>query len=195
MDIQTLIPNFNIILASHSPRRQQLLKNMGWKFTVKTHDIPEFYPDDLKMEQIPVYLSKLKANSFKSASIPDNTIIITADTVVFLKDNVLNKPKDNEEAIKMLKQLSGKKHEVITAVTLKSNVKMVTFHVTTDVYFKELSDEEILFYVNNYNPLDKAGAYGIQDWIGYIGIEQIDGSFFNVMGLPLKELYEEVMMF
>jgi len=194
------IYNKKIILASKSPRRQALLKelfsmNENISIEIKTKETEEDYPKDLKGEEIALFLSKQKADAFSFDEIGENTILITADTIVCLKNLVLNKPKGYDEAIETLKLLSGKKHEVITAVTLKAKGKLKSFSVTTNVFFKELSDEEIIFYVRNYKPYDKAGAYGIQEWIGYIGIEKIEGSFYNVMGLPVQALYEELCKF
>ncbi len=194
------ITDYKIILASKSPRRQALLKelfsmNENISIEIKTKETEENYPKNLKGEEIALFLSKQKADAFSDDEIGENTILITADTIVCLGDLVLGKPKNFDEAIKTLKLLSGKKHEVITAVSLRSKDKMKTFSVTTDVFFKDLSDEEIIFYVKNYKPYDKAGAYGIQEWIGYIGIEKIEGSFYNVMGLPVQALYEELIRF
>ncbi|MBI9038974.1 MAG: septum formation protein Maf [Bacteroidales bacterium] len=194
------IDNYKIILASKSPRRQALLKelfsmNENISIEIKTKEIVENYPKNLKGEEIALFLSKQKADGFSYDEIGENTILITADTIVYLDNLVLNKPKDFDDAFETLKLLSGKKHEVITAVFLKSREKLKSFAVTTNVFFKELSDEEITFYVKHYKPYDKAGAYGIQEWIGYIGIEKIEGSFYNVMGLPVQALYEELNMF
>ncbi len=193
---------YKIILASKSPRRQQLFnnlfpiyKNEGLNFEIKTKEVEEIYPENLKEEQIALYLSELKANAFKNEELDCNTIVITADTIVCLNNNILDKPKNYEEAVKTLKLLSGNKHTVITGVCIKSTNKIKSFYVSTDVYFKHLSLDEINFYVKNYKPYDKAGAYGIQEWIGYIGIEKIEGSFYNVMGLPTNRLYEELLDF
>jgi len=182
------------ILASQSPRRQFLLKDAGLNFEVRVKEVEEVFSPTLKREEIPLYLCELKANAFEG-EIPKDTIVITADTVVWINDKVLNKPLSPEEAIEMLKLLSGKKHEVITAVCLRSRDKSSSFYAVTEVYFKQLTTEEINFYVNTYKPFDKAGAYGAQEWIGYVGVEKIVGSYFNVMGLPVKELYEELLNF
>ncbi len=188
------LQKYQIILASKSPRRQQLLQDLGLKFEVQSMDIPELFPDNLGMTEIPVYLAELKANAF-IPQLKDNQLVITADTIVWLDDKVLNKPADYDEGFSMLKDLSGKKHQVLTGVCLLSKDKKVSFYVSTDVWFKQLSDEEIHYYLEHYRPYDKAGAYGIQEWIGYIGINHIEGSFFNVMGLPVQTLYEHLKTF
>lgn len=182
-----------IILASRSPRRQYLFKEIGIDFEVRIKkDSDESYPPDLKSEQIVLYLAKHKSDVYKIIS---NELLITADTIVWLDDKVINKPTGPNDAINMLKSLSGKKHEVYTGVCLRSLQKTITFFERTDVYFKSLTEEEIQYYINNFKPFDKAGAYGIQEWIGYIGIEKIEGSYFNVMGLPIQMLYKELSRF
>jgi septum formation protein len=186
------LEGLKIILASKSPRRQFLLKELGLNFEVSTKDVAEDFPSHLKQQEIPLYLCELKAKAFVD-ELTDDNIVITADTVVWVDDKVLNKPLDKAEAIGMLNLLSGKRHEVYTGVCLLTKNKMKSFYVRTDVYFKTLTTREIEFYVDNYQPYDKAGAYGAQEWIGYIGIEKIEGSYFNVMGLPVKELYEELL--
>lgn len=183
-----------IILASASPRRQYLLKELGIDFTVEVKSVNEVYPKELKREQIPLYLSQLKAAKFKNL-VDENTIVITADTIVWINEKEIGKPNDFAHAVEMLQTLSGKMHEVVTAVTLTSKNKSHSFYVVTKVYFKTLTEKEITYYLENFKPFDKAGSYGIQEWIGYIGIEKIEGSYFNVMGLPLKELYEELERF
>lgn len=195
MKLLDCINNYDIILASKSPRRQYLLENLGLKFSVMTRETDEYYPDDLKKEQIPVYLCEQKARAFEKEIFKPDTILITADTIVWLKDHILKKPSGFNEAVDTLKSLSGKKHQVITGVCLRSASKQYSFYVNTDVYFKELNIEEIEYYVKHFRPYDKAGGYGVQEWIGYIGIERIDGSFYNVMGLPVKALYEELLKF
>ncbi len=183
-----------IILASKSPRRQQLLKDLGLDFQIILKEVEEIYPPELKREKVPMFLSKLKADAF----VPDlkpNQLVITSDTIVCLEGRIIGKPKDRDDAFHMLSDLSGKMHEVITAVTLTSLEKQVSFFVITEVYFKTLTNLEIDYYINEYKPYDKAGSYGIQEWIGYIGIEKIVGSYFNVMGLPVKELYDELERF
>jgi len=187
--------NYKIILASESPRRNFLLKEIGLNFEVKVNgNIDEVYPDNIDKKNIPVYLSELKSNSWDN-KLNDNTIVITADTIVLLKNKVINKPANSIEAEQMLKELSGEMHLVITGVCIKSKFKKVTFDDTSKVFFKKLTNDEIKWYVENYKPFDKAGAYGIQEWIGYIGIKKIEGSYFNVMGLPIHRVYEELINF
>ncbi len=186
--------SYEIILASKSPRRQELLKDLGIKFKVQSMYIPENFPEGLGMTEVPVYLAELKAEAFLPI-LKNNQLVITADTIVWLDGNVLNKPTDYADGFRMLRDLSGKKHQVITGVCLLSTEKKVSFYASTDVWFKELSDEEIQYYLETYRPYDKAGAYGIQEWIGYIGIYHIEGSFFNVMGLPVQSLYEHLKDF
>lgn len=192
MDILDKINKNNIILASKSPRRRKLLKELGINFTVTTIDVREEYPQQLKKEQIALYLCELKASKFSKEKIHTNTIIITADTIVWFNNKVLNKPAYRQEAIQSLEELSGQTHEVITGVCLKTLQETRTFHVNTKVTFKKLKTTEIIHYVDQYKPFDKAGAYGIQEWIGYIGVEKIEGSFHNVVGLPITRLYEEL---
>lgn len=184
----------NLILASKSPRRQYLMKELGLDFEVHTKEVDESFPENLKAQEIPLYLCQKKADAFDE-ELTDNTIVITADTIVWIDNQVLNKPENFDDAVRMLKLLSGKKHEVYTGVCLRSKNKTKTFYALTSVYFKELSQEEIEYYINNFNPYDKAGAYGAQEWIGYIAVEKIEGSYFNVMGLPVRELYEELLKF
>ena len=188
------LKKYQVVLASKSPRRQYLLKELGVNFEVRTKDVDESFPEALKAQDIPLYLCNKKAQTFLE-DLDDNTLLITADTVVWVDGQVLNKPENYDEAARMLKMLSGKKHEVFTAVCLTSKIKSKSFYSATDVYFKQLTDFEIAYYINNYNTYDKAGAYGAQEFIGYIAIERIDGSYFNVMGLPVKELYEELLVF
>lgn len=188
------LQKYEIILASKSPRRQQLLADLGLKFEVQSMDIPEEFPEGLGMTEIPLFLAELKANAF-IPQLKENQLVITSDTIVWLDGKVLNKPADYADGFQMLRNLSGKKHQVLTGVCLLSTEKRVSFYVSTDVWFKELSDQEIHFYLENYRPYDKAGAYGIQEWIGYIGINHIEGSFFNVMGLPVQNLYEHLRSF
>ncbi|MDD5569799.1 MAG: Maf family nucleotide pyrophosphatase [Bacteroidales bacterium] len=187
--------NYNFILVSKSPRRQQLLEGMGIKFKIKTKEINEKYPKEYKREKIPIYLCELKANAFADEIKNKKTILISADTLVFMDNKVLDKPKSYTDAFNTLSKLSGNMHEVITGVCLKSKNKMVSFYDVSKVYFKKLTKEEIEFYINTYKPYDKAGAYGAQEWIGYIGISKIEGSYFNVMGLPTHKLYEELVKF
>jgi septum formation protein len=188
------LKKYKLILASKSPRRQFLLKDLGLGFEVHTKEVDESFPDHLQAQDIPLYLCRKKADAF-DAELEENSIVITADTVVWINGQVLNKPENYEDAVRMLTLLSGKMHEVYTGVCLKSKNKTKAFYSLTKVYFKTLSSEEIDYYIRNYNPYDKAGAYGAQEWIGYIAVERIEGSYFNVMGLPLKELYEELLTF
>lgn len=187
--------NHKLILASKSPRRRQLLSEMGFDFEIRTKDVNEGFDPKLKKEMVALFLCEKKAMAFGEHEILESEILIASDTIVCLGDTILNKPGDREHAIAMLTLLSGKKHEVITGVCLRSRQKMNSFYVSTDVYFKELTQTEIEFYVDNYKPFDKAGAYGIQEWIGYIGIEKIEGSYFNVVGLPTARLYQELEKF
>lgn len=192
--LEKVLEDTKIILASKSPRRQFLLKELGINFDVENIETEEDFSETLKGEEIPLYLCRHKANSYPKP-LCSKTLLITADTIVWVKDMVLNKPENREDAIRMLKILSGGMHEVFTGICLTSKNETKSFCVATKVYFKPLSDEEIFYYLENFKPYDKAGAYGIQEWIGYIGIEKIEGSYFNVMGLPLKELYEQLIVF
>lgn len=187
--------NRHILLASASPRRQELLKMLIPDFEMAAmHEIDESYPDDLPLEEIPAYLSRLKADAYRQ-QITGNDILLTADTIVINNGKVLGKPHSEAEAVEMLRALSGHTHKVVTGVTLTSADKTDTFTEETLVKFATLSDDEITDYVRDYRPLDKAGAYGIQEWIGCIGIEGIDGCFYNVMGLPLHRLYRHLCTF
>lgn len=183
------IKNYKLILASASPRRQQLMKDAGFTFEVRLKNVEEKYPQELHWENVPEYLSKVKASAFREELKADE-VLITADTVVCIHDRILGKPADRKEAISMLQKLSGNRHLVVTGVSVTTRTEQLSFSSRTDVFFKRLSNEEIEFYVDTYKPFDKAGAYGIQEWIGYIGIERIEGSFYNVMGLPIQKLYE-----
>lgn len=183
------IKNYKLILASASPRRQQLMKDAGFTFEVRLKNVEEKYPQELHLENVPEYLSKVKASAFREELKADE-VLITADTVVCIHDRILGKPADRKEAISMLQELSGNCHLVVTGVSVTTRTEQLSFSSRTDVFFKHLSNEEIEFYVDTYKPFDKAGAYGIQEWIGYIGIERIEGSFYNVMGLPIQKLYE-----
>jgi len=183
------LSKYRIILASNSPRRHELLRGLDINFEVKTiPGIEEFYPETLKKEEIPVYIAKQKAKAYLKL-LKENILLITADTIVWLEGNVYGKPGNEQEAKKMLQILSGKTHEVITGVCLTGWKKQQAFHVSSQVKFAELQEDEIDYYVKKYKPYDKAGAYGVQEWIGYIGVEEIDGSFYNVMGLPVRVLY------
>lgn len=183
------IKNYKLILASASPRRQQLMKDAGFTFEVRLKNVEEKYPQELHWENVPEYLSKVKASAFRE-ELKAEEVLITADTVVCIHDRILGKPADRKEAISMLQELSGNRHLVVTGVSVTTRTEQLSFSSRTDVFFKHLSNEEIEFYVDTYKPFDKAGAYGIQEWIGYIGIERIEGSFYNVMGLPIQKLYE-----
>jgi len=189
-----MLQDYKIILASKSPRRRQLLEGLDIPFEVVIHEVDEIFPEGLPMEEIPVYLAKLKAEPF-AEELSHDALVITADTIVWIEGVVLGKPTNYEHAAEMLRQLSGKKHVVITGVCLTSREKQVTFSATTDVYFKDLSNDEIDYYLQNYRPYDKAGSYGVQEWIGYVAITRIEGSYFNVMGLPVQRLYEELRKF
>lgn len=188
----TNLNKYKIILASNSPRRKELLGGLGIEFSVRTlQGIDESYPNDLKGEDIPKYISGQKAKAYK-ALMADEELIITADTIVYVDGEVLGKPKDKDDARRMFHLMSGRKHEVITGVSIVTKDKTIQFATTTHVTFAPLTDEEIDFYIDNYKPFDKAGAYGIQEWIGYIGITGIEGSYFNVVGLPVQRLYTEL---
>ena len=176
-----------IILASNSPRRKELLSNLGFGFEVRVKEVDESFPKELSPTQIAEFIAQTKANAY---SVSDHETLITADTVVAHKGQILGKPENKAHAVDMLKQLSGNTHKVITGVCIKTNDKQVLFSETTVVHFKQLSETEILHYVDHYKPYDKAGAYGIQEWIGMIGVERIEGCFYNVMGLPTQKLYE-----
>ena len=187
--------NSDIILASKSPRRQSLLKHAGIPFRVVSKEIEESFPSGLEKEGIALYLAELKASHFNDQLANPGTIVITADTVVWHLDASLGKPSGPEEAMDMLHSLSGRKHEVITGVCLLSSRKKRSFFASTVVSFKHLSNQEVSYYVDRYKPFDKAGGYGIQEWIGHIGITSIEGSYFNVMGLPVQKLYDELIDF
>jgi septum formation protein len=186
--------NWHFILASASPRREQLLRELGLNFEKVVKDYDETYPEEISGSAIPEYLSRQKAGLF-TGNISDNDIVITADTIVWCDNKLLNKPSDYNEAVDILRFMSGKTHEVITGVTFFSTRSDYTFSETTRVTFDELSGEDIDFYVREFRPYDKAGAYGIQEWIGLTGISSIEGSYFNVMGLPVQKLYKELKIF
>ena len=187
------LKKFNIVLASNSPRRKELMSGLGVDYVVKTlPDVDQSYPDTLQGEEIPAYISREKAEAYQSMIEPDE-LLITADTIVWMNGEVLGKPKDREDAIRMLRKLSGASHQVITGVCLTTKGWQNSFTVTTDVTFAVLSEEEIVYYVDKYSPMDKAGAYGVQEWIGFIGVESISGSYYNVMGLPVQKLYRELI--
>lgn len=188
------LKNFNIILASGSPRRQQFFRDLDLDFEIHLKDVEEIYPENLKAEAITDYLAELKANVFIE-ELSDNDILITSDTIVWHENKALGKPKDYDDAFKMIKSLSGKTHEVITSVCIKTNSKTDTFHEVTKVTFNPLSEEAITYYLNNYKPFDKAGSYGIQEWIGLVAISRIDGSYANVVGLPVDKVYQHLLTF
>jgi septum formation protein len=195
--IEDVFKNFpyRLILGSASPRRQELLKSLGFEFLNKPVKVDESeWPKDLLAQEIPIYLAEKKADAYDEV-LKETDLLITADTIVWCEGRVFNKPANFAEGKKMLESLSGKMHEVFTAVCLKSANKQTTFFDVSKVYFKNLKSEEIEYYLTNFSPYDKAGGYGVQDWIGYIGIDKIEGSFYNVMGLPVKELYEELVKF
>ncbi|MDR1678403.1 MAG: Maf-like protein [Prevotellaceae bacterium] len=186
------LKKYDIVLASQSPRRQELLRGLDIPFTVRTIDVDEHYPAELQGQEIPLYLAELKSAACNPVS---NELIITADTVVWLGNKVLGKPTDKADAKRMLTALSGNTHEVFTGVCLRSAEQKTSFVAATKVTFAPLSPDEINYYLNRYHPLDKAGAYGVQEWIGYIGVEHIEGSYYNVMGLPIQRLYRELNKF
>lgn len=186
---------YRVVLGSNSPRRRELLAGLDIDFEVQAMpDIDESYPDTLKGEEIPLYIAEKKAEVYRP-SLSDDELLITADTIVWTFDEVLGKPKGREDAIAMLRKLSGRMHEVVTGVCLTTMRKSVSFSAVSTVSFAELSDEEIVYYVDKYHPFDKAGSYGIQEWIGYVAVESINGSFYNVMGLPVRLLYQELKKF
>lgn len=189
------LKKYNIVLASNSPRRKELLQRMGVNFKVRIlFGIDESYPDSLRGEDIVRYISRNKAQAYRSSMAP-NELLITADTIVYVEGEVMGKPKTAEQAKEMLHKLSGKSHQVITGVTIVTADRTEDFGVTSQVKFAEITDEEINFYVDNYLPFDKAGAYGIQEWIGIVAVEEIKGSYFNVVGLPVQRLYQKLKTF
>lgn len=182
----------NIILASGSPRRQQFFKEMDLHYTIRLKEIEEIYPEHLQAEEITNFLAELKASAFEN-ELKENDVLVTSDTIVWLNGKALGKPKDYDDAFQMLQQLANQTHEVITSVCLKSIDKTEVFHCVTKVTFSNLSDEAIKYYLDSYQPFDKAGSYGIQDWIGLIGISKIEGSYTNVVGLPTEILFQKLM--
>lgn len=182
---------YTIILASGSPRRQQFFKEMDIPFNIQLKEIEEIYPNTLKAEEITNYLAELKANAFEE--LKENDIIITSDTIVWHEEKALGKPKNYEDALQMLQSMSGKTHEVITSVCFKTKSKVETIYEVTKVTFKTLLDAEIIYYLDNYKPFDKAGSYGIQEWIGLIGITKIEGSYTNVVGMPVEKIYSKLL--
>ena len=195
MLLQVKLAPYRLLLASQSPRRRELIAGCGIPFTLTAkYDCEESFPADLTAEEVPAYLSRLKSEAYPTP-LGAQDILLTADTVVILEGEVLGKPHDRGEAIEMLQRLSGNRHTVITGVTLRDQARTHTFAARSDVWFRPLSEEEIAHYIDTYRPYDKAGSYGIQEWIGYVGIERIDGSFYNVMGLPIQKLYVELEKF
>ena len=186
---------YHIILASKSPRRQELLRGMGVDFEILTKETPEEYPADLSLDEVPKYLSLQKSLAFTDEELSNDYLLITSDTVVICEGEILGKPKDREDATRMLQLLSGKTHHVVTGVTVRSAEKTESFAVRSNVTFAELDTEEIHYYIEHCKPYDKAGAYGIQEWIGYVGISGLEGSFYNVMGLPTRRLYQTLKGF
>ena len=189
--INEKLNRFTIILGSASPRRKELLSDIGLEFSIQTTDKEEDFPANLKEHKIAEFLSKQKAK-FLSKNLSDTDLLITADTIVSFKGELLNKPKDKKQAFNTLSRLSGNTHKVITGVCIKNHQKEIAFSAITLVTFKQITKKEINFYINNFNPFDKAGSYGIQEWIGQIGISKIDGSYSNVVGLPISELYQKL---
>lgn len=186
------LKNKHLILASGSPRRQHFFKELGLDFEIRLKEVDEVYPSHLKGAEITNFLAKLKVQPFIKG-LKKNDVIVTADTIVWLNNKAIGKPKDRNEAIKMLQKLSGKTHQVITSFCITTIDKQTTKNDTTLVTFNKLSIDEIEFYIDKYQPFDKAGSYGIQEWIGYIGIEKIEGSYFNVMGFPIQKFYQEII--
>ena len=183
------LQKYRLILASGSPRRQQFFKDLELDFEIRLKEIEEIYPNKLKREQITNYLAELKANAFE-AELQANEILITSDTIVWHNNKALGKPKDAQEAFDILYSLSNTTHEVITSVCFKTNTQTKLLHEVTKVSFNELSEKAIRYYIENYKPFDKAGAYGIQEWIGFVGVSKIEGSYANVMGLPTDKVYD-----
>ena len=180
---------YQVVLASKSPRRQELLRGMGMEFSILTKETDERFPSDMPLDEVPKYLSMQKSLAFADEELPADYLLITSDTVVICEGEILGKPKDREDAVRMLQLLSGKTHHVVTGVTVRSKEKTESFAVRSNVTFAQLDDEEIDYYIEHCKPYDKAGAYGIQEWIGYVGISGLEGSFYNVMGLPTRKLY------
>ena len=187
------LEKYKVILASGSPRRRELMAGLGVNYEVRMlPDVDESYPDTLQGEEIPLYIAKEKADAYIPMMQPDE-LIITADTIVWLDGKVLGKPRDREDALQMLRTMSGRTHEVFTGVCITTTDWQRSFTAQTEVRFATLSEEEIAYYVDNFQPMDKAGAYGVQEWIGFIGVENISGSYYNIMGLPVQKLYRELL--
>ena len=187
------LEKYKVILASGSPRRRELMAGLGVNYEVRIlPDVDESYPDTLQGEEIPLYIAKEKADAYIPMMQPDE-LIITADTIVWLDGEVLGKPRDREDALPMLRTMSGRTHEVFTGVCITTTDWQRSFTAQTEVRFATLSEDEIIYYVDNFKPMDKAGAYGVQEWIGFIGVENISGSYYNIMGLPVQKLYRELL--
>ena len=184
------LKKYQVTLASKSPRRQELLRGMGVDFSILTKETDESFPPEMPLDEVPKYLSQQKSLVFDEEELPSDYLLITSDTVVICEGEILGKPKDKEDAVRMLQLLSGKTHHVVTGVTVRSAEKMESFAVRSNVTFAELEQDEIDYYIEHCKPFDKAGAYGIQEWIGYVGISGLEGSFYNVMGLPTRKLYQ-----
>ena len=180
---------YRLVLGSSSPRRKDLLSSLGFEFEVMSKEVEENYPLSIPRESVPEYLAHLKSMAFTDEELPENYLLITADTMVLLENKPFHKPKDRDQAIRTLYSLSGQTHKVITGLSIRSKEKQYTFSVESKVTFRVFTLEEIEYYVDTYKPYDEAGAYGIQEWIGYVGIESVEGSFYNVMGLPTQRLY------
>ena len=189
------LKQYRVILASKSPRRQELLRGMGVDFSIMTKETDESFPPEMPLDEVPKYLSLQKSMAFTEDELPADYLLITSDTVVICEDEILGKPKDREDAARMLEMLSGKTHHVVTGVTVRSAEKTESFEVRSNVTFATLDAEEIDYYIEHCKPFDKAGAYGIQEWIGYVGISGLEGSFYNVMGLPTRRLYQALKSF
>ena len=192
---QEILRHYNLLLGSKSPRRQELLKALGLHYTLVDIDVEEIYPSHLQGAEIARYLCELKADAYNNALLAEDSILVTADTIVWLDGKYIGKPSGKEEAMEMLKKLSGKQHSVFSGICLKSSKRKIVFHAHTLVKFRELASDEIEYYVNHHKPFDKAGSYGIQDWIGYIGITGIEGCYYNVMGFPVEMFYEQLTQF
>ena len=187
------LEKYKVILASGSPRRRELMVGLGVNYEVRIlPDVDESYPDTLQGEEIPLYIAKEQADAYIPMMQPDD-LIITADTIVWLDGEVLGKPRDREDALQMLRTMSGRTHEVFTGVCITTTDWQRSFTAQTEVRFATLSEDEIIYYVDNFKPMDKAGAYGVQEWIGFIGVENISGSYYNIMGLPVQKLYRELL--
>jgi len=192
--LKNKLQKYKLILASGSPRRQQFFKDLDLDFEIRLKEIEEIYPPELKAEEITNYLAELKANAFEG-ELQSNEILIASDTIVWHSNKALGKPKDEQDAFAILKSLSNATHEVITSVCFKTNTETTLIHEVTKVTFNELSDESIRYYIKNYKPFDKAGAYGIQEWIGFVGVSKIEGSYTNVMGMPTDKVYHHLLNF